>query len=180
MSTSKLIVRYATADDAGLIADMSRKTFADTFAENNTQEDMDIFMNEVFTKEALMKEVGAPGNTFLLVYDENMPVGYARLREGASHPEFGNRRSMELARLYVVQSYIGKGAGRLLMLRSIETAIELGAQILWLGVWEKNERGILFYKKFGFKKFDTHQFILGKDVQTDHLMMKELMTATPA
>ena len=77
-----LTIRFATIADAPLIADMSRQTFYDTFAAHNTKEDMDKFMNEQFTKEALMNEVGKEGNTFLLAYGGEEPLGYVRMREG--------------------------------------------------------------------------------------------------
>ena len=60
------------------------------------------------------------------------------------------------------------------MQHCIDTALKLSRTIIWLGVWEKNERAIAFYNKWGFKKFAEHEFILGKDVQTDWLMMREL------
>ena len=44
-----LNIRFATKEDASLIADLSRKTFYDTFAHQNTKENMDKFMNEQFT-----------------------------------------------------------------------------------------------------------------------------------
>ena len=61
-----LTIRYATEKDAALIADISRKTFYETFAPVNTRADMDIFMNVQFTKGRLMLEVGQPENIFLL------------------------------------------------------------------------------------------------------------------
>lgn len=76
-----LKIRIASSEDAELIADMSRQTFYETFVSQNTKENMDKFMNGVFTKDALTKEVGAPGNIFLLAYDEQEPVGYVRMRE---------------------------------------------------------------------------------------------------
>jgi len=45
-----------------------------------------------------------------------------------------------------------------------------------LGVWEKNQRAINFYKKNGFVEFDKHIFKLGEDKQTD-IMMKLKLTA---
>ena len=74
-------VRFATSQDAELIADISRQTFYDTFASQNTVEDMNKFLNEQFTREALIKEVSTKDNIFLLAYDQEEPVGYARLRE---------------------------------------------------------------------------------------------------
>ena len=61
-----LTIRYATEDDAALIADISRQTFYDTFASYNSKVNMDIFMNIQFTKGRLMLEVGMPENTFIL------------------------------------------------------------------------------------------------------------------
>ena len=45
----------AAKKDAELIADISRQTFYDTFAEHNTKEDMDKFMSEQFTRGRLMR-----------------------------------------------------------------------------------------------------------------------------
>jgi ribosomal protein S18 acetylase RimI-like enzyme len=46
---------------------------------------------------------------------------------------------------------------------------------IWLGVWEKNERAINFYKKNGFVTFDTHIFKLGNEAQTDYMMKLEVV-----
>jgi len=43
-----------------------------------------------------------------------------------------------------------------------------------LGVWEKNIRALAFYRKYGFEQFSQHDFLLGKDLQTDILMKKIL------
>lgn len=83
---------------------------------------------------------------------------------------------MEIARIYALQSYIGKGVGSALMKKCIDQACELNKEIIWLGVWEKNQKAIHFYRKWGFEKFGTHIFILGDDPQTDWLMKKELAT----
>jgi ribosomal protein S18 acetylase RimI-like enzyme len=169
-----LTVRIAGKEDAELIANISRNTFYETFAADNTKEDMDKFMNEQFTKEALMAEVGAEGNIFLLAFEADEALGYVRLREGEHLPALEARSSIELARIYVVGTAIGKGVGGALMKRSLQIAKEMGRQIIWLGVWEKNIRAIEFYKKWGFEKFSKHDFILGNDRQTDWLMKKEL------
>lgn len=169
-----LNIKMATNADAELIADMSRQTFYETFVSQNTKENMDKFMNESFTKEALMEEVGEPGNIFLLAYDEKEPAGYVRMRENNNPPELGNRNSIEIARIYAATNAIGKGVGKTLMQKCIEIAQEKKKDVLWLGVWEKNNRAIDFYIKWGFEKFSTHIFMLGDDPQTDWLMKKEL------
>lgn len=171
---SKLSIRLAKHSDAGLIADISRKTFYDTFAAVNTQEDMQTFMSEQFSRETLINEVLTNDGIFLLAYFNEELAGYVRMREGEKHPMFMNQASIEIARIYVDAAFIGKNVGGRLMEECIRMAIEMNRIILWLGVWEHNDRAIAFYTKWGFEKFGMHEFILGTDIQTDWLMKKEL------
>ena len=171
---SSIRIRHAETADAELIADMSRQTFYDTFAAVNTKEDMDKFMNEQFNRESLIKEVGAPGNIFLLAYDGEAPLGYVRMRDGEKRSEFNNPSAVEIARIYATHSSIGKGVGKALMQECIRIAKEMNRDIIWLGVWEKNDRAIEFYRKWGFEKFAEHDFVLGNDVQTDWLMCRKV------
>jgi ribosomal protein S18 acetylase RimI-like enzyme len=170
----ELFIRFATAEDAELIADLSRKTFYETFGSVNTKENMDKFMNEQFTREKLIREVTEPGNTFFVAFDGEVPVGYVRMREGKKFPEFEDKDSIEIARIYAVNTYIGTGVGQQMMRQCIFIAKELKKEILWLGVWEKNSRAIAFYTKWEFEKFAEHDFLLGDDLQKDWLLMKKL------
>ncbi|HEX5653730.1 MAG TPA: GNAT family N-acetyltransferase [Chitinophagaceae bacterium] len=167
-------IRIATREDAALIADMSRQTFYESFAGQNSRANMDKFMNEQFTRENLMAEVGASGNIFLLAYYHDEPVGYARMRENNQPPELQGAKTLEIARIYAVADYVGKGVGKLLMKKCLEIAGELKKDTVWLGVWEYNQRAIAFYRKWGFEKFSTHVFMLGDDAQNDWLMAKKL------
>ena len=171
---NSITIRYAGAADAELIADMSRQTFYDTFAAVNTKEDMDKFMNEKFSKKKLIKEVADEKNIFLLAFDDNIPVGYAYMWEGEKRSEFNGKSSIEIARIYAVKSSIGKGVGKALLEKCLSVASEMKRSIIWLGVWENNQRAIEFYTKWGFEKFAEHDFVLGNDIQKDWLMMKKV------
>ena len=41
---------------------------------------------------------------------------------------------------------------------------------MWLGVWELNYKALKFYKKKKLEVFDSHNFQLGDEKQTDILM----------
>lgn len=167
-----IIIRFATEKDAELIADLSRRTFYESFAEHNTKENMDKFMTEQFTTQKLIDEVKHPWNIFFLAYAGKKPVGYGKMREGTVPPDLRNKSCIEIARIYSVQPEIGKGIGKKLMETCHEVAGKKNKKILWLGVWEKNQRAIDFYTRWGFKKFGEQNFILGDDVQRDWLMSK--------
>jgi ribosomal protein S18 acetylase RimI-like enzyme len=167
-------IKEATSEDAALIADLSRQTFYDSFAADNSREDMDKFLNEQFTRDQLMEEVGAKGNVFLLAHEGDEVVGYARMRETPNPVLLKDGPTIEIARIYAVQKSIGKGVGSALMLQCFEIAKQKNARIIWLGVWEKNYKAIAFYTKWGFERFGEHVFMLGNDPQTDWLMKKGL------
>ena len=174
MSSNLLRVRRAVTADAELIADLSRKAFHHTFAAQNTPDDMDVFMNEQFTREKLIREVGAAGHLFFLAELGDRIAGYAFLKDGNPIPELGIPEQIEIARFYAMPEFIGQGVGAFLMKHCINLAREMGKKVIWLGVWEHNARAIAFYQKFGYEKFGEHEFILGSDHQHDWMMKLEL------
>jgi len=116
-------VRIATIHDAQLIADLSRLTFYETFATQNTKENMELFMNETFNSEALIREVHENENIFLLASENEQVLGYARIKLTSSLPFPGNADGIEIARFYAVKNSIGKGVGKTLMKECIKIAI---------------------------------------------------------
>lgn len=172
--TMNLTLRYATQADAELIADVSRQTFYDTFAADNTEADMQKFLNEQFTKGRLMLEVGAPENIFLLAYIGDAVAGYLKLRDAKVPDLLRGSSALEIARIYVVKEFLSRKVGAALMRASIDIALEKQKQVLWLGVWERNQRAIDFYTRWGFQKFAEWDFLLGDDLQRDWLMKKTL------
>jgi diamine N-acetyltransferase len=171
---SEIIIRLAAENDAELVADLSRQTFYETFALDNTKDNMHKFMNEQFTREKLIDEVKQPWQLFYLAFIKDEPVGYVKLREGSVPPQLEARSCLEIARIYSVQRKIGRGVGKKLMQTCLEVAKQKGKKILWLGVWKQNHRAIDFYTAWGFEIFGEQEFLLGDDVQTDWLMKKDL------
>jgi diamine N-acetyltransferase len=169
-----LSIRQATVADATLIADISRQTFYDTFAAQNTAANMQKFLDQQFTRGRLLMEVGRVGSTFLLAYQDAEVAGYVKLRETHTPAALKGLPTLEIARLYACNQFIGKGVGHRLMEASIEKGRELGKKIVWLCVWEKNQRAIDFYTRWGFEKFDDVEFLLGDDVQNDWMMKREI------
>lgn len=167
-------LREATQADAILVADISQQTFRYTFKDSNTPEDMELFLTQQFTRGKLMLEVGRPELTFLLAYQGAEVAGYVKLREGAPPTGLAANNVLEIARLYAMPAFIGKGVGKLLMQASLTTAKDRRKEAVWLGVWEHNQRAIDFYHRWGFQQFGVTDFLLGTDCQHDWLMAKML------
>jgi diamine N-acetyltransferase len=175
MQDVKIRISVAGTADAPLIADMSRRTFYDTFAPYNTAENMEQFLGVQFTRQQLMAEVGAPRNTFLLAWLGKSPAGYARLYDGQEVPrDLAGTSAIEISRIYCEQEMIGKGVGKALMEACLDAGRRKGKEWIWLCVWEHNQRAIRFYEKMGFERFGQHVFVLGQDLQNDWSMKKRL------
>jgi len=163
-------IRYGTPADAEMLSELGAKTFYDTFANDNTPENIDAYLKASFSPEIQFDELSAFDNIFLIAESESTPIGYAQLIMDSKEESLKGTRSLEIRRIYSSQEYIGKGVGKELMSASIQEAKQRGCDSIWLGVWEKNPRAISFYQKWGFKEVGTHIFHVGDDPQRDFIM----------
>lgn len=167
----ELVIRKISIDHLYQLQKIGKTTFAETFTEHNTKEDLDKYLEESFSNEKLSSELNSPHSSFYFAEIDNNVVGYLKINFGDAQTELKDNKAVEIERIYVLQAYHGKKIGQLLYNKAIEIAKEHKANYVWLGVWEENHRALQFYKKNGFVPFDTHIFKLGNDEQTD-IMMK--------
>lgn len=108
-----------------------------------------------------------------------MPVGYAHLRPGRA-PAVEGADPVELVRIYVEHHLTGSGYGGRLLQAAIDVARHRGHDTLWLGVWERNLAAQRFYARWGFTEVGEVRFVLGRDIQTDHIMSRPLVPPEPS
>lgn len=167
-------IRAISISDLAQLQKIGKTTFAETFTEHNTKEDLDKYLEESFSNEKLSSELNKPYSSFYFAEIEDNVVGYLKINFGASQTELKDNEALEIERIYVLQAFHGKKLGQALYEKAIQIAKEKKVQYLWLGVWEKNNKAIQFYEKNGFVQFDTHIFKLGNDEQTDIMMKLKL------
>jgi ribosomal protein S18 acetylase RimI-like enzyme len=149
---------------------ISRQTFAETFSDSNSKENMDKYLNENLSIQKLSEELNNENSHFFFIKDGERNIGYLKLNMGPSQTEMKDETALEIERIYVIQEYQGKKVGQQLYEKAIQVAKEKKAQYVWLGVWEENHKAIQFYNKNGFEVFDKHVFVLGDEKQTDLMM----------
>lgn len=149
---------------------LSRQTFAETFSDSNSKENMNKYLTENLSIEKLSEELNNENSHFFFIKDGERNIGYLKLNMGPSQTEMKDETALEIERIYVIQEYQGKKVGQQLYEKAIQVAKEKKAQYVWLGVWEENHKAIQFYNKNGFQVFDKHVFVLGDEKQTDLMM----------
>jgi ribosomal protein S18 acetylase RimI-like enzyme len=167
-------IRRASSDDADLLADLGARTFQETFAADNTSEDMAEYLATHFSVAQQTAELAHPASTFLIALVDDAAAGYAKLHAGHPPEEIEGPRPVELVRLYVSSQWFGRGVGEALMRACLDEARNNGHETLWLGVWERNARAQAFYRKWDFRAVGEHIFQLGSDAQQDILMERAL------
>lgn len=163
---------HAAAELTDLAIQARRQAFGPP---HNPAEWVDAYNHEAFPAEQTRQELLDSRNTFLRLLDPDLKrVGYAKLRRIRPPRALKGQHAVEIQRLYVAESQIGKGTGKQLMEHGLNRARQEGDKTEWLGVWERNERAIQFYTRMGFERCGWHSFQFGPERQRDHWMKKEL------
>jgi GNAT superfamily N-acetyltransferase len=171
---SPVTTRLATPADAALLASLAATAFSDTFAADNTAENMALYLAGSFGESIQRDELSDPRHVVIFAEQFGDVVGYAMLRDGVAPEAVAAADAIEIARLYAVKRLVGAGVGAALMQRCIDEAAARNKRTLWLAVWERNARAIAFYQRWGFIDVGSQVFMLGHDRQTDRVMARRI------
>jgi ribosomal protein S18 acetylase RimI-like enzyme len=171
---SKIEINKASISELETIQKISIQTFTDTFAAVNTAENMENYIRDNFNLDKISSEINNPDSAFYIATFENETVGYLKINFRNAQTEKQKENTLEIHRIYVLETFHGKKVGQLLLDEAIKIAHDTNIDSIWLGVWEENHKALRFYTKNGFVEFDKHIFILGDEVQTDLLMQLEI------
>jgi GNAT superfamily N-acetyltransferase len=169
-----VVVRPAGTADAAWLATLAERTFRETYSAENTAENMERYVREHFGPARQEAELRDPRMSTLVAEVDGRAAGYAQLTQSEPPPSVTTPAPLEVVRFYVDRPWHGQGVAQTLMAAAVETARAAGARTLWLGVWERNERAIAFYRKSGFADVGTQTFVLGTDRQRDFVLAQTL------
>lgn len=177
---SKIEINKSSISELNIIQKISIQTFTDTFAAVNTEENMANYIRDNFNLDKISSEINNPDSAFFIATFEKETVGYLKINFGNAQTEKLKENTLEIHRIYVLETFHGKKVGQLLLDEAIKIAQQTAIDFIWLGVWEENHKALRFYTKNGFVEFDKHIFVLGDEVQTDLLLkLKIINTKKP-
>ena len=166
------VIHDATPAQAAQLAEFGARTFFESFAADNSPEDMRRHLESAWGPEKQQAEIADPDiDTLILADHEGRWLGFAQLRAKRVSDGVPGEGSIELWRFYVDKPFHGQGVAAELMAAAKQRARRRGATSMWLGVWERNERAKTFYAKHGFHKVGSQVFVVGSDPQTDHVLL---------
>jgi diamine N-acetyltransferase len=168
-------IRECTHEDLFILQKISEETFYETFKDQNSPENMKAYLKRAFNLNQLEKELSNISSRFFFIYLNNEVAGYLKVNTNEAQSEEMGDEALEIERIYIKDHFQKHGLGQSLYNKAIEVAVEHNKKKIWLGVWERNENAIAFYKKMGFVQTGTHSFYMGDEEQIDMIMTKTII-----
>ncbi len=169
-----LNIKKCTLEDLPILKEISYTTFNDTFKHQNSPDNMKAYLEKAFNLKQLAIELSNISSEFYFIYYKNELAGYLKVNTQDAQTEDTGDESLEIERIYIKNEMQKHGLGKYLLNKAMEIALERNKKKVWLGVWEKNENALAFYKKMGFVQTGTHSFYMGNEEQIDFIMTKTL------
>lgn len=136
-------VKKAGIESIDKIQQLAYDIWPNTYKKILDQLQLDYMLQLIYSKEALTNQVINLQHQFIIIYENNIASGFA-----SYSPKNNNENVYRLHKLYVLETYQGKGIGKSL-LKYIIDEIKTHASSLELNV-NRHNPAIQFYKKNGF------------------------------
>jgi ribosomal protein S18 acetylase RimI-like enzyme len=171
-----LFYRIAEPQDARALADFAGRLFVESYRPWMEEAELQDYIAARLNVDALTAELRDAACTTYLAFDDNEDIaGYAQVAIG-NWPDCALPASQpaELRRIYVDQRWHGQQIASALLSRVLRAAGQHHCDVLWLAVWEINERAIAFYEKHRFREVGRQGFPIGSEIQTDLVLARPL------
>ena len=161
-----LSITNATTDDITLIRELTFKVWPQTYAAILSSAQIN-YMLEMMYSEASLKKQMEEDCQFVIIYNDNEPVGFASYQE--TEPQI-----FKLHKIYLLPSQQGKGTGKFLLDHIIKEIKTKNAIALQLQVNRYN-KARNFYENLGFTVLYEADFDIGNGYfMNDYVMEKRL------
>jgi ribosomal protein S18 acetylase RimI-like enzyme len=167
-------VRRATVHDAALLADLGARTFVDGYSDLMDRAALETAAAGWFGRDLQAAELVDPAVRVGMAEVDGAACGYVHITEAVPEVPIEGGHPVRIERLYVDASAQGMGVGRALYDWARAEARGLGADVLWLGVWERNARAIAIYERWGFVAVGEVPFPIGEESHRDLVMARPL------
>lgn len=156
-------IRNAGTSDISLIRELTYQVWPQTYSGILSAAQID-YMLEMMYSEASLKQQMESGARFIIVLENEIPVGFASYQE--MEPAL-----YKLHKLYVLPSQQGKGTGRFMIDHITGVIKAAGANTLHLQV-NRNNKAKNFYEKLGFTAIKEINLDIGNGYVMDDYIME--------
>lgn len=165
-----MILRPASPDDAAELSALGRDSFMAAFGHLYRPEDLEAFLEEVYSPQAVAQEIADPTMIHCLASDAARLTGFCKLRMPSWYAEYSDAaRPIALGQLYTLPSHTGCGIGAALMEWALSESRGRGSDAIQLSVYSGNHGAQRFYRRYGFEQIADIDFWVGNHRDDEYL-----------
>lgn len=158
-----IYIRYASKEDAGILASINSLSFTNAFRGIIPEETLKQRFSYESLKERFSKEFEEGNVKSAIMYKEDIPVGILSFIKDSSRK---NDSEIDIGRIYLLPEYWGQGLGGQFLAWAINEARREGYKSLGLWVIEENTRARKAYEKAGFvHEGETRMINPGREIK---------------
>lgn len=163
-NTQGFEVREVSEEDLWQVRDLAFQIFPLTYQDIVEPGQIDYMMDLIYSPEALVAQWDS-GQNFLIVYSEEMAVGFA------SYTRLNEEGDFKLNKIYLDNRLQGKGLGKWLLSDVISRVKSVGGRALLLNV-NRHNKARIFYEKMGFSLLKEDLIDIGGGYFMDDYVME--------
>ncbi|MGJ4729417.1 GNAT family N-acetyltransferase [Luteimonas sp. SDU101] len=171
------LIRFVSPDQALLVSllTVARRIFTETFAHLYDTNAFEAYCDRTYATDGPMAEdFFDPLVHWRVAVANDDPIGYAKLTPLRAPALDAAPGAVELQQIYVLSEWHGTGVAQTLMDWAVRTAGDLGADELYLTVFDHNHRAKRFYARHGFEEIGRCTFTLGQRLDDDRIWRRRL------
>jgi ribosomal protein S18 acetylase RimI-like enzyme len=160
------LIKAAGITDMPIIHNLAHEIWPSAYGDILSPAQLKYMLNQFYSLSSLQKQVTELKHHFILILDENIPVGFASfsLKEKDSS-------IFRLHKIYVLPQQQGTATGKLLLEYVINSAKLSGATSLELNV-NRHNKARSFYEKYGFTITGQEDIDIGAGYFMNDYVMK--------
>lgn len=168
-----MILRPALLSDAADLALLGRESFCASFEHLYRPQDLNAFLQQAYSVDAVTAEIADPAITHRLAQDdEGGPLSaFIKLKQPSGYAQYSDAADpLGLSQLYCDPARTGEGIGAALMDWALAEAHTRGCDAVQLSVWAENHGAQRFYQRYGFAKIADISFWVGEQRDEEFLL----------
>lgn len=164
-----MIIEVIAKNDLHIVKDLAYKIWPSAYAEILSDEQLSYMLEKFYSKEALEKQMIERNHVFLVIKENNIPLGFASYELNCE-----NNQKAKLHKIYVLPNLQQKGIGKLLLQEFEKRAKDANSKSVFLNV-NRNNKAQDFYKKYNYIITKQEDISIGNGyLMEDYVMEKQL------